>query len=109
MANGNGDWLTKRQVLIWLISLAVVIISANWGFDLWEYCEANEARTKICDNHKHDLDKLGNQIEKVARESTEEVKKIRSEIREDFRIQQEHQREDMKELKRLIRNKNGGK
>jgi len=99
----NDNWITKRMLLTGLITLACIIVAANYSVDIWMYCDAADARTRICTDHKQELKGIKEQIDRVGKESAEKVEKIRDEIREDTIRNEKRQREDMKEIQRLIR------
>jgi len=102
--NSYRSWFNKAVVVIcFLIS---TIMGYNYICDAQRATEAKEARAKICDTHVHEVARIKDKIEEVSKEATRKVEKIQADIKEDFKIMNEHQREDMKEIKKLIRKGN---
>ena len=112
MTNGNGTKLITTafwKLLGAICAIVLLLITTNYAWDYMRDCDAGEARATICKKHAHDLEKLGDKIEKVASKAENQVREIQREIKEDFKMMQKYQREDMREIKQLIKDKNGRK
>ena len=106
MANGS-DWITKGMLATAICTLAALAVGFNYTLDYRSDCASADERISIRNHNDKKFTEIGNKLDDAVEKSTQQVQKIRDEIREEVTIMRQNQREDMKEIKELIKDKNG--
>ena len=90
-----------------ICTLAALAVGFNYTLDYRSDCASVDERISIRNHNDKKFTELADKLDNAAEKATTAVEKIRDQIREDLTIMRQNQREDMKEIKELIKDKNG--
>lgn len=108
MANGNGfnGTLTWRAIAA-VASLLMIIILGAYGTAGLVWCESKDARKAMTEERRTQLAQISQQIKDASDASKEEVKELKNDIMEVIRHNEDQHDKDLKEIKRLLQNRDG--